>query len=298
MSRLVLNGLELNNKNISALADGVNPTDAVNLQQLQSGLRGLDWKDSVRAASTTNVAVATALLNGLSMDGVPLVTGNRVLLMAQTAPAENGIYVVVASGAASRASDADSNTEVTPGMATSVEEGTTNGDKAFILTTNGPITLGTTGLSFSVLGGGGTAYTADGNGLELSGSQFALELDGTTLTKSATGVRVGSGAAGAGLIEATGVLAVGQGSGISVTADAIAVDTSVVARKYSADCAVTTNPQTFTHGLGTLDVLVQVRRVSDGVLVETDITAPTTTTVSVNFGGAPAAGQYRVTVIG
>jgi phage-related tail fiber protein len=232
------------------------------------------------------------------MDGVSLVTGNRVLLMNQTAPAENGIYVVAASGAASRATDADSSAEVTSGMAVSVEEGTANGNKAFQLTTDNPITLGTTGLTFSILGGVSSTYTADGNGLELSGSQFALELDGTTLTKGASGLRIGSGAAGAGLTEASGVLAVGQGTGISVAADAVAVDTSVVARKFSADCVVTTNPQTFTHSLGTKDVIVQVRRNSDDVLVETDVTAASTTTVSVNFGGAPTAAQYRVTVIG
>jgi phage-related tail fiber protein len=298
MSRLVLNGLDLNGKNVSNMADGVSASDAVTLQQVQAYVRGLDWKDSVRAASTANVTVASALINGLSMDGVSLVTGNRVLLMNQTAPAENGIYVVAASGAASRATDADSSAEVTSGMAVSVEEGTANGNKAFQLTTDNPITLGTTGLTFSILGGVSSTYTADGNGLELSGSQFALELDGTTLTKGASGLRIGSGAAGAGLTEASGVLAVGQGTGISVAADAVAVDTSVVARKFSADCVVTTNPQTFTHSLGTKDVIVQVRRNSDDVLVETDVTAASTTTVSVNFGGAPTAAQYRVTVIG
>lgn len=298
MSQPVLNGLHLNNKNITDLADGVNPTDAVTLQQVQAFLRGLDWKDSVRAASTANVTLASALINGLSMDGVSLVTGDRVLLKDQTAPAENGIYVVVAAGAASRATDADSNAEVTPAMAVSVEEGTVAGDKAYNLTTNGPITLNTTGLTFSVLGGGGTTYTADGNGLELSGSQFALELDGTTLSKGASGLRIGSGAAGSGLVEASGVLAVGQGTGISVVADSVGVDTSVVARKFSADCAATTNPQTFTHNLGTKDVTVQIRRASDDVLVETDVVAATTNTVSVNFGGAPSAAQYRVTVIG
>lgn len=298
MARVVLNGLDLNGKNVSNMADGVSPADAVTLQQVQAFIRGLDWKDSVRAASTANITVASALINGLSMDGVSLATGNRVLLMNQTAPAENGIWVVAASGAASRATDADSSAEVTPGMAVSVEEGTANGDKAFMLTTNGPITLGTTGLTFSPLGGGGSAYTADGNGIELVSTTFSLELDGTSLSKSAAGLRIGSAAAGAGLVEASGILAVGAGNGITVAADTVLVDPSIVARKFSADCVVTTNPQTFTHNLNTKDVTVQVRRNSDDVLVETDVIAASVNTVSVNFGSAPSAAQYRVTVIG
>lgn len=298
MSRPVLNGLDLNGKNISNMADGSAPADAVTLQQLQAAQRGLDWKDSVRAASTANVTIASALINGLSMDGVTLATGNRVLLKDQTTPSQNGIYVVVASGAASRSVDADSDAEVNAGMAVSVEEGTISGDKAYILTTNNPITLGTTSLSYSILGGSGATYTADGNGIEVSGNQFSIELDGTTLSKSASGVRIGSGAAGNGLTEASGVLAVGVTAGLTVAADAISLDTSVVARKFSADCVATTNPQSFTHNLGTKDVIVQVRRNSDDVLVMTDVVSTSTTACSVNFGGAPTAAQYRVTVIG
>lgn len=298
MALLVLNGIDANNKNLSNLADGSAATDAVTLQQLQAMVRGLDWKDSVRAASTANVTIASALINGLSMDGVSLVTGDRVLLKDQSTASQNGIYVVVASGAASRSTDADSSAEVTANMAVSIEEGTVNGDKAYNLTTNNPIVLGTTALTFSVLGGSGATYTADGNGIEVSANQFALELDGTTLSKGASGLRIGSGAAGAGLTEASGVLAVGAGTGISVAADAVAVDTSVVARKFSGDCVVTTNPQTFTHNLNTKDVIVQVRRNSDDVLVEADVTASGVNTVSVNFGGAPTAAQYRVTVLG
>ena len=71
-------------------------------------VNGLSWKQPVRVASTANVAIATGLENGDSIDGVTLATGNRVLLKNQTAPEENGIYVVVASGAASRSSDMDS----------------------------------------------------------------------------------------------------------------------------------------------------------------------------------------------
>lgn len=63
-----------------------------------------DWH-KVRVASTANLAVASAVVNAATVDGVALVTGDRILLKNQTTAAENGIYIVAASGAASRATD-------------------------------------------------------------------------------------------------------------------------------------------------------------------------------------------------
>lgn len=105
------------------------------------------WKDPVRAASTANVTVASALINGLVMDGVTLATGDRVLLKNQTAPAENGIYVVVASGAASRATDADTAAKVF-GMHVPVLAGTLNASSEWFMTNTASPTLGTTALTF------------------------------------------------------------------------------------------------------------------------------------------------------
>jgi phage-related tail fiber protein len=86
-----------------------------------------------------------------NFDGKTLVTGDRVLLKNQSAPAENGVYVVVASGAASRATnfDAVSALEVASGALFFVSEGTANNGKAFTLTTTVAITLGTTALDFA-----------------------------------------------------------------------------------------------------------------------------------------------------
>lgn len=296
MSTKVLNGLDLNGKILANVGDPSAGTDGANKQYVDNTAAGLKWKDNVRAASTANMTVASAVINGASMDGVTLATGDRVLLKNQTAPAENGIYIVAASGAASRATDADTAAEIKNAI-TRVSEGTTLADTSWQMITDGAITLGTTGLTWSQFAVG-VAYTADGNGIELSSTTFALELDGTTLSKSASGLRIGSGAAGAGLVEATGVLAVGAGTGITVAADSVAVDTSIVVRKFAANCAATTNPQTFTHNLATLDVDVTVIEVSSGNVVLADVTAATTNTVSVNFGGAPTASQYRVNVAG
>lgn len=292
----ILKSIDANGQRLTNMADGSSATDAVTLQQMQAFVRGLDWKESVRAASTGNLNLSSP---GASIDGVSMSSGDRFLAKDQSTGSQNGIYVWNgAAAAATRANDADTSAKVTSGLATTVTEGTANGDKLFVLTTNDPIVLNTTALVFSQLGGGGTTYSADGNGIELSGTTFSLELDGTTLSKSSSGLRIGSGAAGAGLVEATGVLAVGAGTGITVNADDVAIDTSIVTRKYAADCAATTNPQTFTHNLGTKDVTVEVVEVSTGNTVLADVTRPTTNTVSVDFGGAPSAAQYRVLVRG
>jgi hypothetical protein len=134
--------------------------------------QGLDIKASVRVASTANIAVASALVNASTIDGVVVATGDRVLLKNQTTGAENGIYVVAASGAASRASDADVSVDVTTGMYVFVSEGTANADTGFVLTTNDPITLGTTALVFTQFSGAGQIIA--GNGLSKSGNTLTI----------------------------------------------------------------------------------------------------------------------------
>jgi hypothetical protein len=254
-----MNGIDVNGKNISGLADGTAATHAVTLQQLQAAVRGLSWKESVRAATTANINLSSALINAASVDGVTLATGDRVLVKAQTAGAENGIYTVVASGAASRTPDADSVDEL-EAAATMVEEGTTLGNTMWVMTTDNP-TLGTTTLTWAQFGGGSTPYVA-----------------------------------GAGLTESpASTFNVGAGTGITVNADDVAINTSVVARKFAANCVVTTNPQTFAHGLGTADLSVSVYE--GGALRFPDISVDATN-ITVEWGGAPTAAQYRVVANG
>jgi hypothetical protein len=119
----------------------------------------VDWKDSVRVASTGNRTLSNQVEAGDSIDGVTLATGDRVLLKDQTTGSENGIYTVNATGAPTRATDFDANAEVTGGAAVIATEGTANADKLFVLTTNDPIVLDTTALAFSEISGGGGGAT-------------------------------------------------------------------------------------------------------------------------------------------
>ncbi|NUU37379.1 phage tail protein [Pseudomonas sp. C2B4] len=103
----------------------------------------LDSKQSVRVATTANIALA-----GLqTIDAVALVAGDRVLVKNQTVAKDNGIYVAAAA-VWTRAPDADTNAEVTSALLTSVEQGATLADTRWQLVTDGLIVLGTTALTF------------------------------------------------------------------------------------------------------------------------------------------------------
>lgn len=131
---------------------------------------GLSWKASVRVATTTNGTLATAYENGDTIDGVVLATGDRILIKNQSSQTENGIYTVNASGAPTRATDANTGAELVNATCL-VQEGTTNAETQWTQTTNAPITIGVTNLVFSAINVG--TYSA-GNGLSQSGNQFSI----------------------------------------------------------------------------------------------------------------------------
>lgn len=121
---------------------------------------GLDVKASCRVATAvTNIVLATGGL--LTVDGVQTVAGDRVLVKDQSTASQNGIYVV-AAGAWSRSTDADTSAEVTAGMFTFVSEGTANADSGWVLSTNDAITLGSTSLTFVQFSGAGQVVAGDG----------------------------------------------------------------------------------------------------------------------------------------
>lgn len=121
-------------------------------------LSGFPWKQSVVAATTSAGTLATSFANGQAIDGVTLTTGMRILVKDQAAPAENGIYVVNASGAPTRAPDCDVGSGLI-NASVAVSSGTVQADTQWMCTANGPVTLGTTGLPFLQLGMGGGGLT-------------------------------------------------------------------------------------------------------------------------------------------
>ena len=163
---------------------GFGTTSLVTKEYVDAVKVGLDFKDSVRVASTANVTVSGP---GAAIDGITLSSGDRVLLKNQSTASQNGIYVFNgAASALTRATDADSSTEVTSGMFVFVEEGTVNADQGFVLTTDGTITVGSTSLSFTQFSGAGQivagdAITKTGNQLDVNDDNITLEVNSDAL---------------------------------------------------------------------------------------------------------------------
>src|SRR5210317_985645 len=152
-----------------------NPSDANDIASksyVDSTINGLDVKASVRVATTAAITIASDLNVGDTIDGITLADGDRVLVKDQVTGSENGVYVAGATPA--RAADFDADSEVTAGAFFFVEEGTTNADNGFVLTTDDDITVDTTSLAFSQFSGGGqitagAGMTKSGNTLDVVG---------------------------------------------------------------------------------------------------------------------------------
>jgi hypothetical protein len=141
-------------------------TDIANKDYVDTVAQGLDPKASCVAATTVNITLSGTQ----TIDGVALIAADRCLVKDQTAPADNGIYVV-AAGAWARSADMNAWLEV-PGAFAFIEQGTTQADTGWVCTSNAGGTLGTTAITFVQFAGAGS-YTAS-TGLTLTGTAFSL----------------------------------------------------------------------------------------------------------------------------
>lgn len=248
--------------------------------QLDAVTTGMSWHVAVRAHSKTNVIIASELENGDSLQGLTLATGDRVLLSGQTTDSQNGIYIVAVSGAASRAADADTFGEL-QSAAVFVAEGT-YADQGYLQTTE---LSAFTGQVWSQIAGVGT-YTADGNGIEVTGSApytFSLELDGSTLSKSATGLKVATGGITNTEVSASAAIALSKIEDFRVQANWVTGDGTSKA---------------ITHSFGTKDIVVQVYDKTDDQTIFVDTIIRTdTNTVTLTSSEAPGASGWRVLVM-
>lgn len=152
-----------NSRKITAVADPTAPQHAATKNYVDGVAVGIDWKKSVRMTTTADIT-----LSGLqTIDGVVGAADDRVLVKDQTTGSENGLYDMK-SGAWVRSSDADTDAEVSAGLAAFVEEGTVNADTGWVLTTNDPIVVGTTALTFTQFTGIGELVA--GTGLTKTGA--------------------------------------------------------------------------------------------------------------------------------
>ena len=125
-------------------------SDASTKSYVDQAVAGLRTRIIAECASTANVVILSALEAGDTIDGVTLVAGDRVLLKDQSTAAENGLYLAVASGAASRDPEFDSIAEIS-GQMVVVNQGTANDNKIFLCTTDTDATLGSTSITYTVI---------------------------------------------------------------------------------------------------------------------------------------------------
>jgi hypothetical protein len=313
----------------------VNDLDAANKAYVDAARSGLDVKASVRATTTavlpsytvTNNVLDASADGALTVDGVALVVGDRVLVKNETAgnAAYNGIYVVTELGGESdpwkltRAEDANSNAEVTAGMFTFVEEGTVNADSGWVLTTNNPIVLNTTNLEFVQFSGAGQITAGDGlvkfgNTIDAVGTTDRITVNADSIDIASTYVGQTSittlGTIGTGTWAATDVEIAHGGTNASTESGArenlaaggtqgTGVSVPVLARKTSkavGDGAATSF--TIQHGFGTQDVEVHIYEAATGEMVIADVSRTDENNVVIGFSVAPTNNQFRVVILG
>ena len=235
--------------------------DAVPKSYVDSLVEGLAWKDSCRVATQSNLNLAAP---GATVDGITMVSGDRMLVRAQTTTSQNGIYVWNgAASAATRSLDASTFPELEQAVST-VEEGTSAATTYRQDQING--TIDSSAVSWVTFGTSAPAASETTAGIAELATQAEVNT-GTDDLRIVTPLKL---ATWSGRIKKFAV-SIGDGSATSYTV---------------------------THNLGSIDVAVTVFANSGGDEVITDVTHATTNTLTVVFATAPASNAYRVVVVG
>lgn len=157
-SYLPLTPVDMNGQRVINVANPTANQDAATKAYVDSIAQGLSAKEPVVAATTANITLSGGAPN--TLDGYALAAVNRILVKNQTAPSENGIYVVQTLGTGSngtwvRTADMDAWTDV-PSSYVFVQEGTTYADTGWICTSAPGGTFGTTAINWVQFSQAGT----------------------------------------------------------------------------------------------------------------------------------------------
>lgn len=304
------------------------PTDAAHAATkgyVDAARQGLDVKQSVRAATTGPVLLASGLEAGDTIDtNVTLVAGNRVLVKDQATASENGIYVVQETGAAVRATDANGTADtgtVSGGTFTFVEEGSVNADSGWVVSSNGAITVGTDAMNWVQFSGAGSitagdGLTKDGNTINAVGTTNRIDVTANSIDIASTYVGQSSittlGTIVTGVWNGTDVAVADGGTGSGTASGARTnlaetptsgqtTSTAVLARVVHQACAASSvgvSTTTVTHNFNTKNVTVQVYQVSTGETVNCDIVRSSVDAVVVTMNGTISADDFHIVVTG
>lgn len=260
MAKLHLVNIDLNNN--AKVVNSPDPTaaqDVATKAYVDSAVEGLAWKDSCRVSTQGNLNLASP---GATIDGITMATNDRFLVRLQTTASENGIYIWNgAATPATRSADCSTAAELEQAI-TPVEEGTNAGTSWRQTAVN--FTLGSGSVSWTQFATGASAASETTAGIAEIATQAETDT-GTDDARFVTPLKLKNYAGAR--------VPFGQtfGDGSATQFD-------------------------LTHNFGTVDVIVSVHRVSDGVEVVCDVTKLSTTVVRLNFLTAPTSNQYRCVV--
>ena len=144
------NNVSISGGAVTGLGSPSSSSDAATKNYVDQAVAGLRTRTIAECATTANVNLTNGLEAGDSIDGVTLVAGDRVLVKDQSTASENGLYLAVSSGAASRDPEHDSIAELSGGMVV-VNQGSTNDNKIFLCTTDNTGSVGSTSITYTVV---------------------------------------------------------------------------------------------------------------------------------------------------
>ena len=166
------NAVSISGGSITGIGAPSNNSDVAIKSYVDEAVAGLRTRIIAECASTANVNLTNGLEAGDSIDGVTLVAGDRVLIKDQSTATENGLYLAVSSGAASRDPEHDTIAELSGGMVV-VNQGTANDNKIFLCTTDSDGSIGSTNITYTVITPSNTG-TVTSVGLTQSGTEFTI----------------------------------------------------------------------------------------------------------------------------
>jgi len=166
------NSVSISGGSITGIGSPSNNSDVAIKSYVDEAVAGLRTRIIAECASTANVNISNGLEAGDTIDGVTLVAGDRCLLKDQSDATENGLYLAVSSGAASRDPEYDTIAELSGGLIV-VNQGSANDNKIFLCTTNSDGSIGSTNITYTQVTPSNTG-TVTSIGLTQSGSEFTI----------------------------------------------------------------------------------------------------------------------------